>query len=589
MHSLFNATKDNFYKVHTLEFHLFQTCISSSFSAICRSHECAQFLCELNSVYFDLDACLAEIASSFEPRACILPGNVTANGDYAKPYLSNEYVLNCTKEAQLTQLDQETGALNFTKEGDKENVLCFYSWIKRGEDDSSLVYSKPRRLYRSGLKFTADNYVANITCYEYDRYPFVNIGRVYHETHVWIPNFEHKTAKVGTNVLIVVIESLSHLNFLRLMPKTQAALKNLGHFQFMNGLTKVGDNSFPNSMAMIAGEISDMDYKYKGYWDKRLDYVWNKFNAKGYVTGFMEDFVPIGLFDYRRYGFAHSPTDFFPRPFWYHSFGEEWDLYKSMQNFTWFCFDKKGAKVEVFFNVLMAFIEKMNRHKKPYFMYSFYSQVTHENFNSVKMIDEYTADFLSKVSKYLENTVLIFMGDHGPRFGGYVDTPLGRLEERMPLLAIRIPESLNIEYPHLRKILNLNKDRLMTWFDIHAFLDDIAQEEYHFHPPTNLSSINPTRAIIPANRTCKSALVSEMYCVCNDIVGVEPYYSSHVWRACKKLINQFNVWLPNNCKPLKEKDLLSAEVSIFSISYLHYNIKSLTLPFFVQVSAAREK
>jgi hypothetical protein len=66
-------------------------------------------------------------------------------------------------------------------------------------------------------------------------------------------------------------------------------------------------------------------------------------------------------------------------------------------------------------------------------------------------------------------------GDHGNRFGSILQTVIGRIEERMPLFAIRIPELINKEFPHLLTNLELNSEKLMTWLDLHQLLLDIAK------------------------------------------------------------------------------------------------------------------
>ena len=59
---------------------------------------------------------------------------------------------------------------------------------------------------------------------------------------------------------------------------------------------------------------------------------------------------------------------------------------------------------------------------------------------------------------------------------------IGRIEERMPLFAIRIPETINKEMPHLLKNLQSNSDRLTTWLDFHNLLKDIANgNSFIFH------------------------------------------------------------------------------------------------------------
>lgn len=54
------------------------------------------------------------------------------------------------------------------------------------------------------------------------------------------------------SVLMIVIDSVSRLNFYRTMPHTKNWVKNHGFYEF-TGYNKVADNTFPNAMAVLAG------------------------------------------------------------------------------------------------------------------------------------------------------------------------------------------------------------------------------------------------------------------------------------------------------------------------------------------------
>uniref|UniRef100_A0A0N5B5T1 Cytochrome P450 n=1 Tax=Strongyloides papillosus TaxID=174720 RepID=A0A0N5B5T1_STREA len=56
------------------------------------------------------------------------------------------------------------------------------------------------------------------------------------------------------NVFIIVLDSLSHSNFIRKLPKTLSVLINDYKSIIFNGMTKVGDNSFPNAVAFLSGK-----------------------------------------------------------------------------------------------------------------------------------------------------------------------------------------------------------------------------------------------------------------------------------------------------------------------------------------------
>lgn len=154
--------------------------------------------------------------------------------------------------------------------------------------------------------------------------------------------------------------------------------------------------------------------------------------------------------------------------------------------------------------------------------------MTHEDFNSFQMVDKPMSRFFRSIKKYLDNTILIFAGDHGPRFNGHLETVMGRLEERMPFVSIRIPDSLNSKHPHLRKFTDLNTDRLVTWYDIHQVLLDTAKghfsskSEGNATPETKVGPVSVWRKLVPLSRTCENADIPEMFCVCAGSVHLDP-------------------------------------------------------------------
>ena len=83
----------------------------------------------------------------------------------------------------------------------------------------------------------------------------------------------------------------------------------------------------------------------------------------------------------------------------------------------------------------------------------------------------------------------------------------GKLEERLPFLAVRLPGWFSERYPRAAANLRLNSDRLTTPFDVHETLMDVIDMERL----RNVTEDRPRpRAYslydnIPADRTCADA------------------------------------------------------------------------------------
>lgn len=144
-----------------------------------------------------------------------------------------------------------------------------------------------------------------------------------------------KTTHNKTNVLLLGIDSISRLNFLRHFIRTKAFVEEKG-FIPLYGYHKVGENSFPNIFPMMTGRQVDEYWNSKTPNDFRFDstpLIFYDFNKNGYLTTFVEDMARFGFFTYGKPGFREQPTHYYPRPF---NFAIYNDLYSSYS-----CYFKK--------------------------------------------------------------------------------------------------------------------------------------------------------------------------------------------------------------------------------------------------------
>lgn len=106
-----------------------------------------------------------------------------------------------------------------------------------------------------------------------------------------------ESPKRPLSVLMIGIDSISRLNLLRAMPHTAQHLYDNGWFE-MKGYNKMGDNTYPNLMAIVTGYNETWAYeKCQPHLEKRLDtcpFIWKDYAASGYVTGYAEDEPEIG-------------------------------------------------------------------------------------------------------------------------------------------------------------------------------------------------------------------------------------------------------------------------------------------------------
>lgn len=190
---------------------------------------------------------------------------------------------------------------------------------------------------------------------------------------------------------------------------------------------KIGDNSFPNLIAMLTGKrvydeqedmMKEIDYDYHKIKYDNFPLIWKMFAGKGYATVFNEDKPGWGLFHYLAKGFAQKPVDFY-----YHTFHMALaNAYN--KNHTNICFGNVPRPQLV--------LDLTKRHMivmkdKLQFVYSFSTELTHDYGNEVQRLDEPYFKFFKELHEgnYLNKTAIIFASDHGHRFSAVRGTIVG--------------------------------------------------------------------------------------------------------------------------------------------------------------------
>lgn len=362
-------------------------------------------------------------------KGCVLPINVNPFDESVTKYIDSlPKSIKCKRQSDpnnnLTFVDM-SGVLRQTK----SNFNCKYQFFERTQDDDNkLVYHQIQTLDPVVGIPMGDNRFVAVECSDgSDRYAYRN-------THFWFPlekmdpnhginskmdpnygiNSKSHLLKSDKNpsVLILVIESLSRINYLRFMLKTKESLEKYGKVVYMKGLTKLADNSFPNMVPFLTGkrvwnhELLNEDHGPYDDWP----FIWKYFSKAGYKTAFIEDFPTFTLFNYESQGFLKRPTDWYPRPFWMHLFRDVSKLLLGLIPFDLSnCYDERIPKIDIFLQQIQHFIHQCDTHLLPYFAFAFYIEVTHNDFNRAQLIDSHISTFLEESRLRLNNTILILM------------------------------------------------------------------------------------------------------------------------------------------------------------------------------------
>ena len=168
----------------------------------------------------------------------------------------------------------------------------------------------------------------------------------------------------------------------------------------------------------------------------------------------------------------------------------------------------------------------------------FPGELSHDDFNQVQKMDDGLLQFMTEFNRkgYLNNTLLIVLGDHGWRYGDFRQTIQGKLEERLPFFTMAFPKWFKKRYPDIAKNLETNTKRLTSWFDVYATFNHLLD---YPNDPKELKHGVSLLTEVPVARTCKEASVPEHWCPCVSWSAVD-HHHNHMQRAALEAVNHIN-------------------------------------------------
>lgn len=313
------------------------------------------------------------------------------------------------------------------------------------------------------------------------------------------------------NVMMIGMDSVSRLSFIRQMVKTKSFLEEeLGAFD-MAGYNKVADNTFINIVPMMQGKfVSEMP------WDESMSaepfdkyrFIWNNYSDSGYRTFYAEDAPEIAIFDFLKAGFRTPPADHFNRPI---------SVAMEMKSELWsnghHCVHDR-LETDIVLTYLRDFVEEYQT--EAHFAFTFITRLSHDDVNSAGSADEPYYNFFKQLHErdLIRNTVIFFFSDHGMRFGNIRETYIGKLEERLPFMYVVLPKWLQEAHPYLAKNMQTNSHRLTTPFDVYETLVDILHFNGHEKAASTLARGVSWFREVPATRSCDKAGILPHWCTC---------------------------------------------------------------------------
>ncbi|CAF0741146.1 unnamed protein product [Rotaria sordida] len=434
-----------------------------------------------------------------------------------------------------------------------------------GEGDGEYEKVSIRLLYNVSIVLLSDYFTVqcedDIKKILYPNLPYASIH--------YNPNIRKRLASVKKNeddfnVLILGLDSVSRLQFERMLPQTFDYITKELNGIVLKGYNILGDGTPQQLIPMLTGfketELPSTLYRDRnGSFVDIYPFIWNKYHQQGYVTGYAEDRVEYGTWTLRLKGFKKTPTDHYLLPF-YRMGSTKSLLYRRNA----YC-----IRNETSFDIFLSYIEQFwlsySENKK--FFFAFFKQYTHDGYTATSILDLSLLKFLKNLNQTndYEKTIIILMTDHGARFSIARQTPQGKLEERLPFMSFIFPKLFKKKYSKEIKILQKNIFRLTTPFDIHSTLlslinmNQINDKVKNYTKQRNISLFH----LIPAQRTCDDLNLEPHWCSCLQWENLN-INDTKVKQATKHMISYINKQLllvkNNLCHQLQFHSIHNAQV-----------------------------
>ncbi|XP_022229325.2 uncharacterized protein LOC111078777 [Drosophila obscura] len=470
-----------------------------------------------------------------------------------------------------SQLDACCGVQNLSE------VNCTYFQLRRKDDfRNTKIERKYFNLSRQSryLEVGSGNQYLWVKC-------AANGESFYNDTLFFVapPTMEQQPKPHGRlSVLILGIDSLSHMHYRRSFPQVAEFIEQLPHTEFW-GYNRIGRNTFPNMIRLLSGlspkELNDSCVSGNKTFDD-CHLLWDDFKAAGYTTSYGEDSDIYDIFTLNKRGFVRQPTDFYLRPVMQNI--RQHTQYEASGWFGAPSITMSCTGGRLYQDVLHEFIYKLMPHmrRQPTFSLFWQSSGVHDYFNYAQTLDEHYVRILRElhVQGIMNHTLILLMSDHGLRFqgsdsagNGYTQTFQGMEEMSQPLLMALYPEWLGERFPLAMWNLERNAHSLVTTFDLHETLKDVIhlderlsddqleKRTLHLANERGISLFLP----IPGERNCTTAQIPGHFCLCFKLRKISRKESS-VQKAAQFVLDSINGLIKPyaQCQPLRLVKILAA-------------------------------
>lgn len=324
----------------------------------------------------------------------------------------------------------------------------------------------------------------------------------------------------------------------------QYIFKNHIHiFSRKQGHTINGDGTTAQLLAMLVGKLEhELPEARRSYPNAstvdRWPFVFKEFERQnGYTTLLSEDFPIMSVFNYRLKGFGEPPTTKYLRPWWKAANG----MFEKANIIS------KKCNHEFAYDYLKQFLKEYADEKKFAFVVS---NLAHNFPRRAVLSDEDVYNLYQEMNKtgQLDRSLVLVFGDHGDRASDFRRTMQGKLEERLPFMALTLPKWFSKKHKNMFKNLQQNSKVLTTHYDIYSTLRHVLKKLDAKEPPKHKYGRSLFTDIASLDRTCNKAGIDSHWCPClsyKKLKTTDPL----VKKVTLKIVKYMNGLLAFDTKP----------------------------------------
>ena len=208
---------------------------------------------------------VSNVSRSNSSNDCIIPSFdlVLRDMKYRQLFTKKMHAPCQNLQPNLTFFINDTLKWNKTELDKAPPILCFANFIARKANNDDVILHSEKFKIVIGIDRKLGGSLIHVICHKVNKANGQYTEVYYRNIHVNFYNIKISKNKPDSqqsppqsppkSVLMILLESLSRVNAHVQLPKTVDVLKTVYNATILSGMMKVGDNTFPNVVAMLTG------------------------------------------------------------------------------------------------------------------------------------------------------------------------------------------------------------------------------------------------------------------------------------------------------------------------------------------------